>query len=121
MQCIQLRRGDPPAMTVDVVLSGSFNKSYTSVEIDGTKYTSAQTVSVKKGTSVTVIASASNPQNRRNCEITLNGNTVAQGGTGTTSYAKYSFTVTDNCSILFIKNGSSILLYYSAAITMPAT
>lgn len=121
MQCIQLRRGDPPAMTVDVVLSGSFHYLYTSVEIDGTKYTSAQTVKVKKGTSVTVIASAAEPRKRKNCTITLNGNTVAQGATGTTSEAKYSFTVTDNCSILFTTNGHSDFQCYSAAITMPAT
>lgn len=121
MQCIQLRRGDPPVMTVDVVLSGEFHQSHTSVEIDGTTYNSAQTVKVKKGTSVTVIASATSPKFRKNCEIALNGTIVAKGSQ--TSGASYTFTVTDNCSISFTINGggSEFMQFYSAAITMPAT
>ena len=121
MQCIQLRRGDPPVMTVDVALSGSFHNSYTSVEIDGTTYDSAQTVKVKKGTSGTVIASSHSTKFRRNCSITLNGNIVAKG-TANGKAASYTFTVTDNCSILFTKKGSgSVTIFYVADITMPAT
>lgn len=117
MQCIQLRRGDPPAMTVDVVLSGSFHHSYTSVEIDGTKYASAQTVKVAKGTSVTVIASGKWVTNK--CEIVLNGNIVAKGTNA--GGASYTFTMTDNCSISFTNIHYSIVNYYNAAITMPTT
>lgn len=117
MQCIQLRRGDPPVMTVDVVLSGNFHRSYTSVKIDGTTYNSAQTVKVKKGTSVTIMVSGSHMYTRP-CEIALNGTIVAQGSQ--TSGASYTFTVTDNCSISFARH-SSFAEYYTAAITMPAT
>lgn len=118
MQCIQLRRGDPPKMTVDVVLSGSFNSSYGYVEIDGTKYASAQTVKVAKGTSVTVISSASR-MSYKNCKITLNGEIVASGSNS--SGASYTFTVTDNCSISFTNTRYSVTNYYTADITMPAT
>ena len=119
MQCSQVRRGDPPVMTVDVVLSGEFHYSYTSVEIDGTKYTSAQTVKVKKGMSVTVMVSGSNRYTKQ-CKIALNGTIVATGSQ--TSGANYTFTVTDNCSISFTVNGAvEYMRFYSAAITMPAT
>lgn len=117
MQCIQLRRGDPPVMTVDVVLSGSFHHNYTSVVIDGINYASAQTVKVKKGTSVTVMVSGGHMFTKP-CKITLNGMVVAQGSQ--TSGASYTFTVTDNCSISFVRH-SSVAEYYTAAITMPAT
>ena len=116
MQCIQLRRGDPPVTTVDVVLSGSFHHSYTSVVIDGITYASAQTVKVKKGTSATVMVSGATFT--YNCEIVLNGTTVAKGSQ--TSGARYTFTMTDNCSISFTKI-SGALPYYKAVITMPAT
>lgn len=117
MQCIQLRRGDPPVMPVDVVLSGEFHQSHTSVEIDGTKYTSAQTVKVKKGKSVTVMVSGSDWFTKQ-CEIALNGTIVAKGSQ--TSGARYTFTITDNCSISFVRH-SSYTEYYTAAINMPAT
>ena len=38
-------------MLVDVALSGTFDSTYGYVTIDGTKYTSAQTLTVAKGTS----------------------------------------------------------------------
>lgn len=121
MQCIQLRRGDPPVMTVDVVLSGEFHQSHTSVKIDGTTYNSAQTVKVKKGTRVTVIASATSLKFGKNCTIALNGTIVAKG-TQNGGAASYTFTVTDNCSISFTVNGAAeYMRFYSAAITMPAT
>lgn len=113
MQCLQLTRGEPPATTVNVALSGDFHSSYGYVTIDGTKYTSAQTVTVAKGTSVTVYCGASNSANRTKCKITLNGTTVAQGTSS--AGAEFTFAVTDNCSIT-ITVGS----YGSAAITMPA-
>ena len=107
------RRGEPPATTVDVALSGTFNSSYGYVTIDGTKYTAAQTVTVAKGTSVKVYCSASQSALMTKCKITLNGTIVAQGAQY--SPAQYRFTTTDNCAIVLTSSG-----YYSAAITMPA-
>ena len=120
MQCLQLTRGEPPATTVDVVLSGDFQDSYGYVTIDGTQYTSAQTLTVAKGTSVTVHCGSTFPmptaQNK--LIITLNGTTVAQGGKG--SPAEYTFAVTANCSIVLTKKLASGFPYYTADITMPA-
>lgn len=119
MQCIQLRRGDPPQTTVDVVLSGSLSSSYSYVEIDGTKYASAQTVKVAKGTSVTVFSSGRKWVGNNGPKITLNGEIVAS--VTNNSGASYTFTVTDNCSISFTHTNYSVINYYTAAITMPAT
>ena len=116
MQCLQLTRGEPPATKVDVALSGSFNESYGYVTIDGTKYTSAQTLTVAKGTSVTVYCSSKVRPNMS--KITLNGTTVAQGGKE--SPAEYTFAATDNCTIVLSKTSASQYSYYSAVITMPA-
>lgn len=109
MQCLQLTRGEPPATTVDVALSGKFNSTNSYVTIDGTKYTSAQTVTVAKGTSVTVYCSGGSSY------INLNGTTVAQGAQS--SGAEYTFAVTDNCTIVL-----SLVSFsgYHADITMPA-
>lgn len=117
MQCIQLRRGDPPVLTVDVVLSGIFDRSFGYVTIDGTKYTSAQTLTVAKGTSVTVYCSGSSVA-KKNSYIKLNDTKVAQGTSE--AAAEYTFAVTDNCTIKFKKIGSGVRQYYTAAITMPA-
>ena len=115
MQCLQLTRGEPPATTVDVALSGDFHSTYGYVTIDGTKYTSAQTVTVAKGTSVTVLCAARMPANLKNCKITLNGTTVAQGGKE--SLAEYTFAIADNCTIVLTNKSDR---YYIASITMPA-
>lgn len=112
------RRGEPPAMTVAVTLSGYFHKSHGYVTIDGTKYTSAQTLTVAKGTSVTVHCGSSNPSLQKKSIITLNGTTVAQGTAS--AAAAYTFTVTANCSIVLTSEGISKYVYYTAAITMPA-
>ena len=117
MQCLQLTRGEPPAMTVDVVLSGTFNSWHGYVTIDGTNYTSAQTLKVAKGTSVTVYCGGSSDNQQMNATIKLNGTTVAQGTAS--AAAEYTFSVTDNCSIVMTKTGST-RYYCSAAITMPA-
>ena len=118
MQCLQLTRGEPPTTTVDVALSGKFDSYYGYVTIDGTKYTSAQTLTVAKGTSVTVRCSSPMASDRGNAKITLNGTTVAQGAS--TEAAEYTFAVTDNCTITVTKGGTSQSRYYTAAITMPA-
>lgn len=114
MQCLQLTRGEPPATTVNVALSGDFHSSYGYVTIDGTKYTSAQTLKVAKGTSVTVYCSSSGRKSK--CEITLNGTTVAKGSNAYP--AEYTFAATDNCTIVLSKIFWDD--YYTAAITMPA-
>lgn len=102
--------------TVDVVLSGTFDSTYGYVTIDGTKYTSAQTLTVAKGTSVTVYCSG---RGRPDISyIKLNGTTVAQGTIS--AAAEYTFAVTDNCSITVGNGGTGNLFYFYAAITMPA-
>ena len=101
----------------DVSLSGDFDRDYGYVTIDGTKYTSAQTLTVAKGTSVTVYCGAEASFFQSDAKITLNGTTVAQGTSSTG--AEYTFAVTDSCGVALERkeqNGS----YYTAAITMPA-
>ena len=101
--------------TFDVALSGNFESYHGYVTIDGTKYTSAQTLKVAKGTSVTVHCGSPTSANKPKATITLNGTTVAQGTSS--AAAEYTFAVTDNCTIVItIKSG----LYFTAAITMPA-
>lgn len=112
------RRGEPPVTTVDVALSGKFDSYYGYVTIDGTKYTSVQTLTVAKGTSVTVYCWSSADVYKKNAKITLNGTTVANGTTN--AAAEYTFAATDNCGIVMTINGSSKKSYYTAAITMPA-
>ena len=114
MQCLQLTRGEPPATTVDVVLSGKFSSSNGYVTIDGTKYTSAQTLTVAKGTSVTVHCGYAKPVSQTTPYIKLNGTKVAQGASG--AAAEYTFDVTDNCSIVVTLAVDA----YIADITMPA-
>ena len=118
MQCLQLTRGEPPVTKADVALSGTFDSTYGYVTIGGTKYTSAQTLKVAKGTSVTVYCGANYYSIQNNSIITLNGTTVAQGTTD--AAAEYTFAVTDNCSIVITKMISGKTLYYTAAITLPA-
>ena len=114
-----LRRGEPPATTVDVALSGKFHTTRGYVTIDGTKYTSAQTLTVAKGTSVTVRCNSSSSTGKKKCKITLNGTTVAQGTSSAAT--EYTFAVTSNCRIDISQEvyGDEII-YYTAAITMPA-
>lgn len=103
----------------DVVLSGDFSSSYGYVTIDGTKYTSAKTVTVAKGTSVTVYCKASSSLGKKQCKITLNGTTVARGTSD--AGAEYTFAVTSNCRIVIsLKDYQEETLYRTAAITMPA-
>ena len=108
------RRGEPPATTVDVVLIGIFDSSYGYVTIDGTKYTSAQTLTVAKGTSVTVYCKAFlyavTPV------IKLNG-TIVASATSSSDSAKYTFAVTENCRIVLAESDGGD---YTADITMPA-
>ena len=103
--------------TVDVALSGEFSKSYGYVTIDGTKYMSAQTVTVAKGTSVTVLCWGVLSYEKKRAQITFNGTTVAQGTSD--AAAEYTFAATDNCSIVMKKKLTDDNYYCTAAITMP--
>ena len=114
MQCLQLTRGEPPVIMFDVALSGDFHRSFGYVKIDRTEYTSAQTLTVVKGTSVTVHCGSLLLQ--KDSIITLNGTTVAQGTAD--AAAEYTFAVTDNCSIVLSKTSQTAV--FSADITMPA-
>ena len=110
------RKTKPKNPTIE--LSGSFHSAYGFVEIDGKTYTSAQTITVASGTSVTVTCSARFSDGRVKCTITLNKKTVAVG-TGT-SKAEYTFAVTDHCNIEMDLAGTSTTRHYNADITMPA-
>lgn len=104
--------------TVDVALSGTFDSLGGYVTIDGTKYTSAQTLTVAKGTGVKVYCGGYHPVSQEIAYINLNGTNVAQGTTSTA--AEYTFAVTDNCTVVLSKGTYYGNEYYSAAITMPA-
>ena len=114
MQCLQLTRGEPLKTTVDVVLSGDFQNDFGYVTIDGTKYTSAQKLTVAKGTSVTVYCAS--PVLPQGSFIKLNGTKVAEGTPN--AGAEYTFAVTDSCSIVLSMN-KQVMAFY-ADITMPA-
>ena len=101
-----------------IKLSGSFHSAYGFIEIGRKTYTSAQTITVASGTSVTVTCSARYGEQRAKCTITLNKKTVA-AGTGT-SKATYTFAVTDHCNIEMNIKGTPISGYFYANITMPA-
>ena len=115
MQCRLPRKSIKPIF--DVALSGTFNSKYGYVTIDGTKYTSAQTLTVAKGTSVTVYCGSERYQIQALSTITLNGTTVAQGTYS--AAAEYTFAVTDSCGVA-LKRKLGDDYYYTAAITMPA-
>ena len=108
----------PAKLTIE--LGGSFDNSYGYVTIDGTKYTSAQTVEVESGASVFVRCGTATAFFQTFCKITLNGAEVAAGTWDTAGAAKYTFAATDNCKIVMTKNTNMGNPYYTAAITMPA-
>lgn len=112
------RRQTPPASELTLTLSGKFSASYGYVEIDGVKYTSAQTLSLPASTKVTVYCGCDKSYYGTNAEIYLNGTSVAEGTY--TEGATYTFTLTDNCTINFSSQGPSIYTYWTANITMPA-
>lgn len=113
MQCRLPRKSTK--LIFDVVISGEkFSIALAYVTINGTKYTTAQTCAVTKGTNVTVFCSAQLPSYRDGARIKLNNVEVARGTEE--KGAEYTFSVTDNCSIVIELFGG----YYEAAITMPA-
>lgn len=120
MQCI-LPKKNIMISSFYVALSGTFSSSYGYVTIDGTKYTSAQTLTVAEGTSVTVYCGASFPFLLPSATIKLNGTTVAEGKLtdGEAAAAEYTFSVTNNCSIELSRNSNNKIEVFSATITMP--
>lgn len=118
MQCLQLTRGDAPSTGVTVELSGMFNRALTYVTIGGTIYTTAQTLTVKKGTEATVTVGYTSTNAAKKATITLNGNSVGNTMEGTNS-KKYSFAVTANCKIVGTVTTANYD-YGTIAITMPA-
>ena len=120
MQCI-LPKKNIMISSFYVALSGTFSSSYGYVTIDGTKYTSAQTLTVAEGTSVTVYCGASLPFMLGGATIKLNGTTVAEGtyNKGEAAAAEYTFSVTNNCSIELSQNSNNGFEVFSATITMP--
>ena len=53
MQCLQLTRGEPPATTIAVTITGTGNSSYCYAIINGTKKYSAGTHEVNAGDTIT--------------------------------------------------------------------
>lgn len=74
---------------VTVKISGAGNSMYCHVIINGTKYSSATTLEIEAGTSITVLSSSSSSTGRRNSKVYLNGTLVASG---TSSGVSYTFT-----------------------------
>lgn len=85
-----------------VTLEGTLDSSRGYVTINGTKYTSAQTITVTAGNTVNVYVGGSDSSASK---VTLNGTTV-QTGTGT-----YSHVVKSNCTLTFTKNNLNKYCY----------
>ena len=95
------------AKTVNVTGSGSATYSY--VEINGTKYTSAAVISVDRGTTI-------------QCHVQggiVGGGHIYLNGTEV-STSDYTFTVTENCTIeLSFTNMSTYVSWGTIRITTP--
>ena len=111
MNCIFLSRGKPTPMTKTVTLTGSLYPQYAYVTINGTVYTSAQTLEVEDGTEISVYVSA--VYMNSSCFINFNGTRVLSGK-GT-----YTFTLTADTTIAFASSGSSYyaMYYYASIVT----
>ena len=107
---------------VDVVLSGTFSTvssvpNNCCVVIDGVTYTTAQTLKVPTGTSVTVHVRGNSAANTY---INYNGESVASGtNTGNDGHT-YTFTVNAKTSIVGAFTSSGPTYYGNIAITQPA-
>lgn len=110
----------PEPAKVTLTLSGYMTSSYSYVKVDGTAYSSTQTLELDVGTEVTVTCTAYLSSNRSKCTIKLNGSQVAKGTSS--SPAMHTFTLTGNADVVFTRSSSgsssTSYYYYSAAITM---
>ena len=114
MQCLQLTRGEPPATTVDVALSGTLVDSNCAVYVDDVKYTTAGTVlNAKK---IKIIYKSTAPSGQYS-KITLNGEVVSTAGTVKVTY---QLDLTANCAVNVVRNGSGGYWTYYIDITMTA-
>lgn len=111
------RKGSTPQPSeLSVTLSGTFDPDYGYVTINGTTYTSAQTINFSGATEVSVFCGCDRAGYQTRSKITLNGTEVAQG----TYYdgAYYSFAVTGRCTIKLTAESVNSYKAYSASITM---
>lgn len=100
--------------TVTLSLTGSYDSSYGYVLVDGTKYTGVQTLTLEKGTEITVFCSSSNRTARARSYVRLNGTDVA---TGTSSAAaQYTYTLTSNTAIRMANGTYNSYAYYYGII-----
>ena len=103
-------------IVVNLTLSGRLDSSYGYMIIDGTKYSSAQTITAEIGTEVTVFCSSAVSSNRKNCTITKDSNIVASGTSA--DGAAYTWVLTGAANISILRSGSSSSRYYwTATIT----
>lgn len=118
VQCRIPRKMSTERVPVTLTLEGTFNSTYNYVTASGTMYTSAETLTVDKGTTVTVVVGSKSAAYGGAVKITLNDTIVAQGSTSNYSKITYELTVTDNCKIEMAQVLTST---YTATITMPYT
>ena len=103
-------------LTTTLDLSGNMNSNYGYVIIDGTKYSSVQTILVEIGAEVTVFCSSELPSGQQKSFITKNRVTVAKGTS--TDGATYTWVITGATEVKFTRHaGSAGVYYWSAAIT----
>ena len=76
MKCIFRTRGEAPVSGLKLTLTGEYDAAGAYVTIGGTKYTSAQTLTLEAGTEVSVYVKGSN----NSSSITYNGSQVGRNG-----------------------------------------
>ena len=104
----------PPTITIS---GNRLDSTYGYVTINGSKYTETATVVVERGAAITVVCGADHSSIYNATSITFNGQTVAQGVSGTSTIS-HSFTATKDTIItmnMYSPNGAYVA--YSAAIT----
>ena len=117
MKC-RLPRKKEVVITLPTTLDllGNMNSNYGYVIIDGTKYSSAQTITAEIGTEVTVFCSSELPSGQQKSFITKNRVTVAKGTSA--DGATYTWVITGATEVKFTRNtGELNIPYWSAAIT----
>lgn len=103
-------------LTTTLDLSGNMNSNYGYVIIDGTKYSSAQTITAEIGAEVTVFCSSEFPSGQQKSFITKNRVTVAKGTSA--DGATYTWVITGATEVKFARHaGSAGVYYWTAAIT----
>lgn len=94
--------------------AGTTTSEYAAVVINGTAYTSAETVEVASGTTITLRTNASHPNYRSGTKIVIDGVTVAKGTTS--AAASYIYTPTGNITVTLAVAGSR-WLYGTVTVT----